>query len=373
MKRRVLIIHPSMEGGGAERVLLTMLENFDRNRYEITLVLLYGEGVFLKQIPADVEVKWLYKTAKGLFHRLVTHWYGIRNYFRDRRMRHLLDGRSFDVAVSFMEGGAAKLHLSFLDIAPRNVTWVHINMQKSRWYSFWIRHNDAERFYRSVDAIAFVSDEAREAFNSLYDTNVFQMVVYNPVDEDAIVRKAGSVNPVRDRRFKIVNVGRLVDQKRQDRLVRAAKILKDKGLEFEIEIMGVGPLESQLKALVEGLGVSDCVRFAGFIENPFPRVKASDVFCLTSHTEGFGMVVVEALALGVPVISTRVTGVKEILANGGGIFTGESPEEIAAVLESVIRHPEQLYALRSQAPKAVEPYRPEQIMKQVYRILDGES
>lgn len=369
MKTNLLLIHDSMAGGGAERVLSTLLNNIDRNCFNITFLLIYKEGVFLESIPDDIEVIGLFDRLKTPFQRLATHFYGVRNFIRERRARRLLAGRKFDVTVSFMEGPVAKLHSQLLDLAPRNLSWVHTNLNLGRWYDFWFKKEEEREFYKHVDKIAFVSEEARDAFKSLFTTDAELEVIYNPVDPDAIRRRAGDGYKSESEPFTIINVGRLVDQKRHDRLIKAAKILKDHGCRFKIEILGIGPLENELKALSAELGTEDCVNFAGFINNPFPWMKKADVFCLTSKTEGYPMVITETLSLHTPVVSTKATGVTEMLAHGGGVFTTDNPEDIAAKLEYLIKNPEELARLKTETVESAKQFRLDLVMGKIAEFI----
>ncbi|MCM1163106.1 MAG: glycosyltransferase [Muribaculaceae bacterium] len=366
MRKKLLIIHESMSGGGAERVLSTILGRLDRERYDITLLLIYAEGVFMESLPADIKVLGIFGHHAAPATRLINHFAPLRNRYREARARRLLGGEHFDVAVSFMEGPTAKLHSQLMDLAQTNVTWVHNNLQDARWYDMWFTPADEARFYARVDRIAFVSEGNREIFSRMFPTDASLHVLLNPVDSASITAQtAGSDEEERPDVFTIVNMGRLVKQKRQDRLVRAAELLKRRGYDFRIEIYGLGPLEQQLKEQVAQAGLTDMVEFKGFVSNPYARIKRSHLFCLTSEAEGFGMVVAEALVVGTPVVSTAVNGVTDMLAHGGGILTGHSAEEIAAALASVMDSPDLLSQLRAQTHRAARQFDVDAVISRV--------
>lgn len=350
-------------------MLVSLLSGIDPERFSVTLLLINHTGVFLKQIPEHIEVIGMYDRPRTPLYRLQTHFYPVRNFLRHRRARRLLEGRSFDVTVAFMEGAPSRLHQQLFDLSPRNLAWVHTDLKRGRWYDFWFRIGDERSYYSGLDAIAFVSEDARKAFRDVFSTDARLAVILNPVDTARIRAMAGErgergesaeqgeslqrENPAAEgRTLKIVNVGRLVPPKNHRRLIEAARILKGHGVDFDIRIFGSGPLEAELKELAAGYGLEGKVNFEGFSENPFPAVAASDLFLLTSDYEGFGMVVAEALTLGVPVVSTPVTGVKEMLAHGGGILTGFDPEGIAEAVERIAESPALLAGLREEAGKA---------------------
>lgn len=365
MKTNVLIIHESMGGGGAERVLVTLLRNIDRTRFNITLLLIYKTGVFLESIPTDFEVLGLYSKMQTMSERVINRFSGLRDSLRERRARRLLAGRKFDTIVSFMEGPAAKLHFQLMDLAPRNLTWVHINLKAGGWYDMWFKKDEEKKFYQTVDKIAFVSADARDVFKTMFRTDASMEVIYNAFDSKDIIAKGGGEAKADDEPFTIINVGRLAEQKRQDRLIRVARILKDRGLKFKINILGTGKLEKELKDLSLQLGTDDCINFLGFNPNPYPLIRQADVFCLTSKTEGYPMVVAESLILNTPVVSTRITGPTEQLAGGGGIFTTEEPEDIADKLQMLMTDPDAYNRLKDEVPQAAKQFRLDTIMAKV--------
>lgn len=358
-----------MTGGGAERVLISVLRNMDAEKFDVTLLLINGGGVFFEDVPANVEVLCVFPSLGGAWCRAVTHFYGLRHWWWRRRVKALLGNRRFDTIAGFMEGAAAKLHSLVLDRGERNVSWVHINLRLGRWYDFWFRKEEEEAYYKKLDGIAFVSEDAKHVFEGLFDTDAAKTVILNPVEKDVVCRNALSENIGKHDVFTIVNVGRLVEQKRQDRLIRAAVILKGKGYEFIVKILGTGNLEQPLRKLCRELDVEDKVRFEGFVRNPYPVMGNADLFCLTSQTEGYPMVATESLCLGVPMLSTRVTGVTEMLAHGGGMFCGDSPEEIAEALELLMTHPDEIGRLRAETAEASKQFAIDSVIEKIERFL----
>ena len=370
MKLKVLIIHDSMKGGGAERVLSTLLNNLDYKRFDVTLLLLYKEGVFLRSLPADVKVVGLCGSSTTLKERIITHFYGIRNYIRLRRAKKVLGDSSFDVTVSFMEGPTAKLHQQLTRVSAKNLSWIHSDIKTCRWYNFWFKKSEECEFYENVDGVAFVSEGAKKSFCDVISSKAELKVIYNPVDVNGIRKQAGAENKAEHKTFTIVNVGRLVPPKNQMRLLEIARILKLRGLDFKVKILGDGQLEQELKAAAKNFGLESTVDFLGYVENPYPVVKEADLFCLTSDHEGFGMVVAESLALGVPVVSTPVLGVSEILSHGGGIIASFDPMLMADIIEDLMMNPDKLHELKSQTEQSVAQFDLDNIIKSVESFFE---
>jgi glycosyltransferase involved in cell wall biosynthesis len=162
--------------------------------------------------------------------------------------------------------------------------------------------------------------------------------IYNPHDIDKIqeLSKEQINHPwLVDKKYPvIINVGRLTYQKGQNILLKAFKIVSEK-IESRLIILGEGPLFKQLKDLAKELGIENKVDFVGFQKNPFAFIANSDVFVLSSRWEGFPNVLIEAMACGVPVISTDCpSGTNEIIEDGvNGLLV---PIEVDKLAESLL-------------------------------------
>lgn len=368
MKKDILFIHDAMAGGGAERVLTTILKYLDREKFNVTLLLIYNEGPFLASIPDDIETISLFKSYREGYTRLITHFKPIRNYVRRKRAMSLLHGRKFDTIVSFMEGPVLKLHSQLKGLGHLNCTWVHCNQKSHRWYDFWLDMKDESEIYKNIDRIAFVSKGSFEAFESLFKTDAIKKIIENPIDVDAINKAAGKKQAgTEGAPFKIVTAGRLIEAKRHDKLIEVASILKARGYNITVDIIGKGILEEELKNLARLKDVNEIINFLGFQENPYKYIKNSDVFCLTSDTEGFSMVVAESLSLGTPVVSTKVNGVTEMLSSGGGIITTGNVEDISNEIQNLINESKRLSELQKEIGDVIEKF---DIKKRIRDIED---
>lgn len=166
-----------------------------------------------------------------------------------------------------------------------------------------------------MDLYVCVSDYTK---NNLlkYVKNTQVETVHNMVDFP-IVESDPYVNPT------ISCVARLVDYKRVEDLIRAIDIVKEKIPNIQCKIIGTGPLEEELKALTNTLNLEDNVEFLGFVEehdDVMKVVNSSDIFCLPSIVEGFGIVIIEAQSLKTPFIAAEIPPVVESSGKKGGLF-----------------------------------------------------
>lgn len=367
--KSILIIQESFVGGGAEKVLIDILQHFDYKRYKVTLLIEKAFGVHLNEIPEQIEQLYVF-AGPGLYYRVVNHFKPVRDAFLKRKLNKLLGNRTFDTIVSFMEGPAAYLHQFVVDRSQRNVSWVHINLAIRHWTKYLFKSLAEERsIYEKMDMVAFVSKGARAAFVDYFNFVGDTEIVYNIIPIETIVASSEQFAVHKDK-LTICNIGRLNVQKRQDRFIEVIAELECRGVNCEGWILGTGNLEKQLKRKAAECGVGNEVKFLGFQSNPYPYLKASDIFLLTSDTEGFSLVVAEAMSLGKPIVSTNITGPDELLANGVGILTSFSVSDIADKVQQLAENVDlkSHYAETSRI-EALRRFDTNAVMQQIYKIL----
>jgi glycosyltransferase involved in cell wall biosynthesis len=197
-------------------------------------------------------------------------------------------------------------------------------------------------FYPMADARVAVSKGAAADLASLGGLDPTSiMVIYNPVSQGTrrAKRTSGLVPDWQGARARILTVGQLKAEKNHALLLRAmAELPRD---DAKLMILGEGPLYDELQKLAKAIGISDRVIMPGFVLDPTPYYESADLFVLSSDYEGFGLVLVEALLAGLPIVSTDCpTGPREILAGGAYgtlVPCGDSSALAAAIGEALDR------------------------------------
>lgn len=340
-KKRIVILMSALNGGGAEKVLIDYLRNLNYSKYEVTLCLVINEGVYLKDVPKEVSLVFLYAKF-ALFPYRLEHWlskfFGW-NYFQKRRVETLFKNQKFDVVISFMEGIPLKFHNYFLSKAPKHLTWVHTDLFHDHYSLSCFKDAASERaLYQKMNTIIFVSEESKKQFERLYAISNKKEVIYNIIDKKNILSHLNEIIPEKQEgKINIVAVGRLEVQKRFDRLIDVAKLLKEHSYSFQIQIIGEGSLRGQLEHQITENNVADCISLMGFVKSPYALMNESDIVVISSETEGFSLVVAEALCLGKAIVSTATAGPMELLANGEyGIICDHADTALFEALQSLI-------------------------------------
>lgn len=338
-KKKILFLHGPLSSGGAERVLLDILRNLDYNRYDVTLCLMINQGVLLHEVPREVTLISLWDEY-SLYYKLafrMSIWFS--NNFMFRRILNKKITETYDVEVSFLEGMPLKLH-GLLKSKSKKISWVHCDLYNFPYEANQFAKNEELKAYNAMDAIVCVSKDTKLAFEKRFPhCTASKLVLYNPIDSKKIVGLASSENIPLKTEFTIVSVGRLTFQKKPDRIIRLAARLKSEGIKVHFQIVGDGELKNELIEQAVQLDVKDTVSFLGYVANPFPYIKNADLLLLSSGFEGFGLVVCEAMVLGVPVVSTKTAGPIEIIdENRYGLLCDHDDESIYLSVKEIINN-----------------------------------
>lgn len=341
--KHILFLMPAMLNGGAEKVLIDILRNFEYSKYDVTLLLEAEDGPYIDDIPKQVRLISFHKKSlwvERLYRYLsMCGCKGLAYFFLCKLpLLWYLRGMHYDIIISFMEGMAVKMHSYVFDKADRNISWVHIDLKKKHWsLDFFKNENEELECYQRMDNIVFVSQDARIKFQELFHLDESKLeVIYNLIDCNSI-NDLSRQKKIGKTKFTICMVGRLNQQKRYDRAFEVVRKLKDNGYDFELWVLGSGELETELKEMVETKNINDIVNFKGFVKPVYPYMKKADIFLNTSESEGYPLTLCEALCLGLPIVATNITGSNEILINSkAGILVEEDTVSIYNGLKQMI-------------------------------------
>lgn len=334
--QRIALYIPSLRGGGAERVMLNLANGFAARGVAVDLVLARAEGPFLSQVASGVRVIDLDAP------RVLRSLPGLVRYLRRERPKALLSAMDHAnvIAIAACRLAGARLRLVVSVHSPPSIPARGSGPLRRRLLLL------TGRAYRGADAVVAVSKGvARDLIGATGLPPSRVHVIYNPVVTAELYKKAQE--PVDHPWFRegqppvILSAGRLTKEKDFSTLLRAFALLRKEG-PGRLVILGEGEERPHLERLAERLGIGADVAFPGFVDNPYAYMKHAAVFALSSAWEGFGNVLVEALAVGTPVVATDCPGGPgEILENGrwGRLVPPGSPEQLAEAMLAALRDP----------------------------------
>lgn len=302
--KRIAVCLPSMGGGGAERVALEIIDELLTAGHPVDLVLVQVAGELIPLVPAAVRIVDL--KARRMRDALLP------------LLRYLRRERPHAMQVSMWPLTTVAIAARLLSRAPtRIVTSDHISFASAGAGLRLAVGLTAGLLYRFADHRVVVSEAALRELADLteMDPRRFE-VIYNPLSVPDPIRPTAAAEAAwGGPGLRILTVGSLKRAKNQALLLRAFARLDRK--DARLMILGDGPLRGELQALAADLGVAGRLVMPGFALDPWPYYASADLFVLSSDWEGLPMVLIEALAAGLPIVSTDCpSGPREMLDGG---------------------------------------------------------
>lgn len=364
MKKVLFMIH-DLHQGGAEKVLVNLVNNMDHSKFDITVMALFGGGVNEQFLSEEIRLIVCHKKpvpGNSHFMKLFAPEQLYRHYIKEH----------YDIIVSYLEGPSARIISGCDDPDTRKIGWIHCTMATPQDTAIGFRSvQEAGKCYGKMDAMVFVSETARQIFLKSCPYSGQTFVLYNTNESNKILEKAAEEAELPEEGFHWCGVGKLCENKGYDRMIRIQKRLTDEGYNTHFYALGEGPQRNALEALVKDLGCEESVTFLGYQTNPYKYVAKCDLFVCASHAEGFSTAATEALIVGTPVCTVEVSGMKEMLGshNEYGIVTENDDEALYQGIKKLLDNPELLEHYRHQAALRGKDFLTEETVKAVEAML----
>ena len=399
MKKNILILMPSMFIGGAERSLIGLLDSIDYTKYNIDLFLNRHEGEFLNLIPEKVNLlpqidaytnfdrpikdvlfskNFKYGIARlkakadmrknvklGNEHNV---WSSLQ--FISNRLTTLLPNidKEYDLAINFL--GIADV-LGQKVKAKKKLAWIHTD------YTKLVPNKELDMdTYSKVDYVVTVSKDCEKQFLSVYPIlKDKSLVVENILSEKFIKEKSNE--KITDDKFeinndqiKLVSIGRFTDAKNFDNVPQICKYILEKGIDVKWYIIGFGGDEALIKQKIKEFDMEQHVIILGKKENPYPYIKACDIYIQPSRYEGKAVAVREAQILNKPVVITNFETSKSQLTDGfDGVIVPMDNEGCAEGICNLIKDKELQQRLIENTK--ITDYTNKQELEKIYVLLEG--
>lgn len=350
-KIKLLFLIQSLDGGGAERVLVNLANHIDRERFEVSIRTIFRDGVNRQLLNEDVGysckripmVSGISRILKKIPKRLL--------------YKYIVGNTDADIVIAFMHSIPLMILSGAGQNCPKRIGWIHCgdmnlvigNKEADKWIGWW----------RKMDAAVCVSDYIKAEF--IKKTGITENVytVYN-TNDTAKILELSCEKP--DLEIKhdlpvICSIGRFTSEKGYSRLLEISKRLINEGLDHRLMLIGDGKMRGELHQKAEDLELGEKVIFTGFQSNPYKYISEADIFVCSSSIEGLSTATTEALILGLPIVSTDVSGAREILGDNDewGIVTGVDDDSLYEGLKRMLSD-ESLRVHYREATKEREPF-----------------
>lgn len=356
---RLTLVISSLACGGAERVLVLLTEGFLKKGHKVAVVTLSARETDFYKLPDVVHRLALNTMGKSptLIHALGN------NLRRLLILRQAIRSTQPDVVISFVARTNVLTLLALIKTSYPVFATEHSDPSMKYYGNAWEKLRRLT--YPYAAKVVSVSQGVDRHFDWLTKTK--RAVVYNPfiVTEDAQSLTRLPKGADLDKQW-IISMGRLIYQKGFDILLSAFQKLANRYPNWQLLILGEGELRIELENLRDNLGLSGQVFFPGAISNPFPVLKRAKLFVMASRFEGFPMAHGEAMACGLPIVSTDCpSGPREIIRDGvdGILVPNEDMSALATAMERLMSNESERKRLAARAPEVAERFSLEKVME----------
>lgn len=360
--KKILFIMNNLNCGGAEKALVSLLKTIDYSKYEVDLLLFKQEGIFLKQVPKQVNILpepfgykyydmsvinaiielikhgkildaarrlrafFIYKSEKDTYRCGQKVWPYISKMFGK------LD-KKYDVAIGYLENNPIYYCIDNV-YADKKIGFIHNDYDK-----LGLNPIGDRAYFNKLDNIVTVSEECAEVLKQRFPEYKEKVrVMYNIVSPSIINDMAKEKIELNNAEINLVTVGRLNYQKGYDMAIEACKKLIEKGYDIKWNILGEGKDRVNLENLIKKYNLEDRFILLGIRENPYPYILNADIYVQTSRFEGKSIAIDEAKILNKPILVTNFSTVKDQISDGKeGSIVEMNVDSIVIGLETLIK------------------------------------
>ena len=356
MKKKILFVINSLDLGGAEKSLVSLLNTFDFGKYEVDLLMFQPTGLFLNLLPDEVNVlpaldffvpresflskikrpKYFSSRLRASLHlrvnRKTKKLHPAQCYWKYTNKCFNYLEKHYSVAIAWGQGNPTH-YVAEKVTADKRIAVINVNYEGAG-------HNKKFDlpYYEKYDNILTVSDSLKQLTCDVFPTLSNNIsTLYDISNADVIQRMAKENNPFANEgnSLIIVTVGRLVPQKGYDLAVDAAKVLKDYHIDFKWYFVGDGSARADLEREIQVHKLTANVVLTGAENNPYQYISHADIYVQTSRFEGYCLTLCEARILNKPIVSTNFDVVNNQITNEvNGLIVEMDGKAIA---EAIIR------------------------------------
>lgn len=373
MKKRILFVMNNLTEGGAEKVLLKILNNLNLKNKEITLLLLNNDGSYVKEVEKNKNIKKIFLQKEKEEESQINQKYlkikkAFNCLFPNTIFKKKFGCEAYDLGIAFLEGPST-LFLSNLKNCKKKIAWVHTDIEKNAGIN-----RIFERIsYRNMDKIICVSKKSAEVFEKIYPNLKSRLkVIYNPIDKQKIVEESFEKIEKSLREIDFISVGRLTKVKGYDILLEAHKKLLNEGIKANLIILGEGKERNELEKYISENKLENYVKLLGFVRNPYPYIRKAKIYILSSRCEGYPLVLAEALCLNKPIIATDCDGAVELLENGKyGLLTQiENSSDLKEKMKLLYTNNNEQNKYKNRSEKKIEDFNFEKIIGEIDELFE---
>lgn len=337
--KEVLFVINSLRFGGAEHMLLNILQQIDYSRYDVSLVYFVKDGVYTAEVPK--QVKRIRPFTKGtrltnLLYSLLQRLGLLNKWYRRRTLDSI---GHYDAIISYLEGFPVLVHSLITERGKKNISFIHTDLKAFPDALQQLGGKECcQDAYNKMDQMAFVSPTALDSFKEVFPGITSRLTVLpNFIDIQGVLEK-GNDYVLEKKKFNVTTISRLAPVKGIDIIPFVAAAIKARGEDVHFYIVGDGSERKHIEELILSNGVSESVNLVGYRTNPYPYLKNADIYLSTSISEGMPLSFCEAMAFGKPIVASRTAGSMYLLDESIGIIVDRTIDSFVDAICSLIHN-----------------------------------
>ena len=300
--KKILFLIPDLSVGGAEKVLVNLVNNLDQSKFDITVQTLFAGGVNEQFLKAGIKLRHCFKRVFRGNSQLL-------KLLSPKQLYKLFVKEHYDIVVSYLEGTVSRIVSGCHVPNTKLVSWIHVQQETNSKFSYAFRDlNEAKNCYSKFDKIVCVSEYVKSDFKRLSDYIGDLVVLYNTNETNQILELSKHPMSVDfdKEQINICVVGKITKHKGVLRVLNIQKKLIDDGYNTHIYFLGTGPLENDVVRFVEMNKIENKITLLGYNTNPYNYIRSSDMFLCASYGEGFTMTLTDPYTEKLPHDSARI-------------------------------------------------------------------
>ncbi|WP_332453242.1 glycosyltransferase [Chryseobacterium aquaticum] len=373
-KIKVLFRHRSMEMGGVERVLIDLLENLPRDLFDITFFLTLNQGELRSEIPKDINVITFQKGKEDMSNnklvrtvQLVKRNLTLLFYRKNPKLLYKnIIKKDFDIEIAPTYAEFENILAS--PLKSKKIAWFHTDVSYDPNQKRVLnRINNLKKF----DWVIFGSKQTRDIIKDLYNIEYPKScVIYNAIKINEARKKAEEFPVNYDVHPVFSSMGRLHSRKNYHTLMNIHKKLLDEGFSHSIAVIGGGNEMDNLKKQAKELNVEKTFLLLDTQTNPYPYIKNSDYFVLPSESESYPLTIGEVMGLNIPIISTNVGGIPEMIDhNIDGYLVNPDENSIYEGMKLFLTNSEIPNKIKNNSEKTIDKFDNQKIYDDVTEVF----
>ena len=391
MKRVLIAIH-TLQMGGVEKIVINLLKNIDKEKFDVTLLSIVNDGIYINEVKKIPNIKYKYffnslfkksrdntnspfnKITSKIMNIIWKYYLFMIKYFPKYLYKKNIKEK-YDIEISFLEGKVAKIIANSPNHDSKKMVWIHTDIENICRMNIFKSLQDEIDCYNKFDKIVCVSSDVKNHF--IHKTGITENILIqtNPINSEEIIEKSKEkiLENLKKDGLVLCAVGRLAYEKGFDRLLKIHKRLLSENIKNTVWIVGEGGERKRLEKYISANNLENTVDLIGYTSNPYKYIKNADIFVCSSRIEGLSSVVIEATILEKPIVTTMCSGMTDILGedNENAMIVSNNTDDLYLGIKKMITDNELRRTYENNIKNISNEFNINHVIKNIENLLDS--